>query len=404
MSDDEGVKNDDNTTTVETGATVLTPDPTPVHVDSYSKGIEYLLAQQNNAILQQQQIFLTNLQNILVNNNNNNNNNHNNIQHSTPGSSGPFRQGTNGMSQKANDKRQKVGDKRPLPTDKEEREDDTLSLTAGTDFDVTIEDEDDPLTQYSNKDNKKGDADGSEEDQDESRYRDLLSTVEEDLGPPIETQFSEVCQKVWGKVKPSEKQKAEFKSILIPKNCTFMKTPWLNPEIYSKISDSAVNKDKGAQRKQRQTTKAAIPLMKALVTLKEVETEVKKKVSPDIFEKIKSVSPQLRQSFRVLNSSFTDILKKRKYDVCSVLGKRFKSFAQSDSSEEYLFDEPAMKKIRAEMKNDNSRQHSSSYSSAAQYQSKNWSSSQKTQRGQHYRGNSSNNSFNRHKPNKKKGI
>ena len=34
-----------------------------------------------------------------------------------------------------------------------------------------------------------------------------------------------------------------------------MKTAFLNPEIYSKISDPTVNKDKAAQRKQRQTDK-----------------------------------------------------------------------------------------------------------------------------------------------------
>ena len=55
-----------------------------------------------------------------------------------------------------------------------------------------------------------------------------------------------------------------------------MKTPFLNPEIYSKISDPAVNKDKAAQRKQRQTVKATIPLMKAILSLKEVETDKEK--------------------------------------------------------------------------------------------------------------------------------
>ena len=47
--------------------------------------------------------------------------------------------------------------------------------------------------------------------------------------------------------------------------------------------------------------------MKAITSLEEVETEIKKKVSPDTFEKLKSISPQLHKSFRVLNPSFTDI-------------------------------------------------------------------------------------------------
>ena len=58
--------------------------------------------------------------------------------------------------------------------------------------------------------------------------------------PPIEQQFVEVSQKIWGNSKHNDKLKAEFKSILVPKNCTFMKTPYLNPEIYSRISDPAV--------------------------------------------------------------------------------------------------------------------------------------------------------------------
>ena len=131
------------------------------------------------------------------------------------------------------------------------------------------------------------------------RYHDLLSVVEYDLGSPIEQQFSEVCHKIWGNSENNGKLKTEFKNILVPKNCTFMKTPYLNPKIYSRISDPAVDKDKTAQRKQRQTVKATIPLMKAIVSLKEVETEIKKKFSPDTFEKLKSISPQLHQLFRV---------------------------------------------------------------------------------------------------------
>ena len=66
-----------------------------------------------------------------------------------------------------------------------------------------------------------------------------------------------------------------------------MKTLYLNPEIYSRISDAAVNEDKAAQTNQRQTVKATIPLMKAIASLREVETEIKKKVSPYTFEKLK---------------------------------------------------------------------------------------------------------------------
>ena len=122
-----------------------------------------------------------------------------------------------------------------------------------------------------------------------------------------------------------------------------MKTPYLNPEIYSRISHPAVYNDKAAQRKQRETVKASIPLINAIVSLKEVDTDINKKVSPDTFQKLKSISPQLR----------------RKGNVCSSLGRQFKQFSQSESSEQYLLDEPAIKRIRAEMKNnENNKQRS----------------------------------------------
>ena len=66
-----------------------------------------------------------------------------------------------------------------------------------------------------------------------------------------------------------------------------MKTPNLNPEIYSRILDRVANKDKAAQRKQRQKVKAIIPLMNVIILLKEVETEIKKKFSQNTFQKIK---------------------------------------------------------------------------------------------------------------------
>ena len=130
--------------------------------------------------------------------------------------------------------------------------------------------------------------------------------------------------------------------------------------------------------------KAAIPLMKAIVSLKEAETEIKKKVSPVTFEKSKSISPQLHQSFRVLHASFTDIQRKRKGYVCSSLGRHFKQFSQSDYSVQYLFDEPAMKSIRAEMKNSENNKQRPQFSP---YKSKNWLSPKKIQRGPHYKGN-----------------
>ena len=57
---------------------------------------------------------------------------------------------------------------------------------------------------------------------------------------------------VWGKGKPKGRSGAgdEFKNILIPSNCSYLKTPYLHLEIYSKLHDTATNWDKGAQREK----------------------------------------------------------------------------------------------------------------------------------------------------------
>ena len=47
---------------------------------------------------------------------------------------------------------------------------------------------------------------------------------ESNLGSPTEQQIAQVCNKIWGNSKNNDKLKVEFKSILVPKNCSFMKT------------------------------------------------------------------------------------------------------------------------------------------------------------------------------------
>ena len=122
-----------------------------------------------------------------------------------------------------------AGDKGKHPSDDEScDDDDRLSVTAGHDFDVTVDGEDE-LSLYSNE-VENGEGSRPEGQLHESRYHDLLSAVEDDLGSPTE-QFPEVCQKFWVNSKNNDKFKAEFKSILVPTNCTFMKTPCLKIEL-----------------------------------------------------------------------------------------------------------------------------------------------------------------------------
>ena len=66
------------------------------------------------------------------------------------------------------------------------------------------------------------------------------------MGSPIESEFAEVCGKIRGKAKPKGRSSTgdEFKNILIPSNCSYLKTSYLNSEIYNKLHDAATNRDK----------------------------------------------------------------------------------------------------------------------------------------------------------------
>ena len=107
-------------------------------------------------------------------------------------------------------------------------------------------------------------------DQDNS-YKDLLASVQEDFGPPIDTKLADVLERIRGKAKLGDSQKEELKNKLIPENCLFMKTPLLNPEKYNKVNDSATSRNKGAQRKQGLLDKSTMPLEKAAVAFKGLE-------------------------------------------------------------------------------------------------------------------------------------
>ena len=48
-------------------------------------------------------------------------------------------------------------------------------------------------------------------DQDKS-YKDLLASVQEDFGPPMDTKLADVLEKIWGKAKLGDSQKEELKT------------------------------------------------------------------------------------------------------------------------------------------------------------------------------------------------
>ena len=123
--------------------------------------------------------------------------------------------------------------------------------------------------------------------------------------------MTDVLERILGKTKLGDSQKEELKNILIAENCTFMKTPLLNPEIYKKVNDSATSRDKGEERKQRLFVNSVIPLIKAVVTLKRLEHDTQDTIK----KKSQDVSPFLHKSFKLNNTMFTDIQRKRKSDA-----------------------------------------------------------------------------------------
>ena len=145
----------------------------------------------------------------------------------------------------------------------------------------------------------------------DNSYKDLLASVQENFGPPIDTKLADVLERIWEKAKLGDSQKEELKNTLIPENCPFMKTLLLNPEIYNKANDSATSRDKGAQRKQRLLFKSTIPLVKAVVALKGLEHDAPDKIPRDIKRKSRDVSPLLHKSFQLNNTIFTDIRKRK---------------------------------------------------------------------------------------------
>ena len=86
----------------------------------------------------------------------------------------------------------------------------------------------DPLSSYSPKIRSDDEEYSSNhEESGKVRYQYLLDSVQEEMGSLIESEFAEVCGKIWGKSKPKGCSEDKFKNTLIPNNCSSLKTPYL---------------------------------------------------------------------------------------------------------------------------------------------------------------------------------
>ena len=246
-----------------------------------------------------------------------------------------------------------------------------------------------------------------------SIYRDMLDQVQEELGDPLSSTLANACKRTFGQAVLDKKVKEKLdKLVKIPKNMTIMKTPKLNTEIYIRLRDVCRQKDEAAMNKQKDITRAVVPLLKALdevsaaksvmqnnVNQRNKDTHPPTKLEKDLFQKLNNADSSIQQCYKLLNYHLTDSVRKRKYSVCSSLGKVFSSFAGikevKTEENEFLFSEDTMKKMKSDLKK------------IQVHGSKNVRGSGKTSRG-HFQGhsnfNNQNNNNNNHNSNHNNGY
>ena len=94
--------------------------------------------------------------------------------------------------------------------------------------------------------------------------------------------LAEVCEKAWGQARLDKDKKKELsKDAKVPSNCPRMKTPRLNTEIYVRLPENSQTKDRAAQERQKDLTKAVIPLLKALDKVSGVQDLMKQNAKRD---------------------------------------------------------------------------------------------------------------------------
>ena len=90
--------------------------------------------------------------------------------------------------------------------------------------------------------------------------------------------------------------------------------------------------------------------MQTVVNLKEIENKAKNELSKETFSKLRDTSPLLHQPIRMQNVLFTETQRKKKHEVCSTLEKSFRCYCSFLSTEDHLFDDPNIKKMRQDPK------------------------------------------------------
>ena len=150
---------------------------------------------------------------------------------------------------------------------------------------------------------------------------------------------------VWGKGKPKGRSGAgdEFKNILIPSNCSYLKTPYLHLKIYSKLYDTATNWDKGAQREKGRMSRPQFLWFKVWSISGRLKRKRKKSCQNYVIFHHCCIS-------RLGCKMFCLPKHKGKENMIYVQRKHFRCYFSCPSTENRLFDEPTITKMRQNLK------------------------------------------------------
>ena len=226
--------------------------------------------------------------------------------------------------------------------------------------------EDDPIDDLFNKDDSP--AEGVEVNDKEiegllrSRYSKIMEHTKEKMGDPLVPMVQKLVNTTWGKLQLAAKTKTSLlEKIDIPINCASMKAPRLNTEVYIRVYENAANKDKAMMDRQRDISKATIPVLKAMGEMEKVKLLMEKSLrekgkenisdeDKECYKGVKNSLEELENSVLMLNYNFTETTRRRKYDVCQALGAQFRPYATSEDTGEFLFGVETQKLMKSELK------------------------------------------------------
>ena len=194
-----------------------------------------------------------------------------------------------------------------------------------------------------------------------SRYKAIMEHTKEKMGDPVVPSIEGLVTVSWGKLRLAAKTKTDLQEkIPIPKNCAPLKAPKLNTEVYIRVYENTTSKDEAFKKSQNDIAKATVPILRAMgdmekmeaVLTKQLKGKKKEEITQEekfLYQTTKSSLKQLTTSVLMLNYNFTEITRKRKYDVCGALGAAFRPYTATEDTGEYLFGVETMKAMKKEL-------------------------------------------------------